>query len=91
MRNTTLAGNQPNDPVLQNKFLHQGKYLPKLGNERLQLNDCLLRNVQKYKYIACIDIDEIIVKPRPKTQTPQAQPQPSQTQSNQFQGDWGWH
>ena len=61
MRNITLAGDQPNDPVLQNKFLHQGKYLPKLGNERLQLNDCLLRNVQKYKYIACIDIDEVIV------------------------------
>ena len=61
MRNTTLAGNQPNDPVLQNKFLYQGPRPPKLGNERLTLNDCLLRNVQKYKYIACIDIDEVIV------------------------------
>ena len=61
MRNTTLAGNQPNDPVLQNKFIYQGPKPRKRGNERLQVNDCLLRNVQKYKYIACIDIDEVIV------------------------------
>ena len=61
MKNITLAGNQPNDPVLQNKFIYQGPKPRKRGNERLQVNDCLLRNVQKYKYIACIDIDEVIV------------------------------
>ena len=61
MKNITLAGNQPNDPVIQNKFIYQGPKPRKHGNERLQVNDCLLRNVQKYKYIACIDIDEIIV------------------------------
>ena len=62
-RNITLAGNQPNDdPVLQNKFIYQGGETPhKWANERVPLNDCLLRNVQKYQYIACIDIDEVIV------------------------------
>ena len=61
MRNITLAGDQPNDPVLQNKFIYESPKPRKRGNERLQVNDCVLRNVQKYKYIACIDIDEIIV------------------------------
>ena len=30
-------------------------------NVRLSVNDCFLRNMQKYKYIANFDIDEIIV------------------------------
>ena len=61
MKKITLAGNQPNDPVIQNKFIYQGPKPRKHANERLQVNDCLLRNVQKYKYIAGIDIDEVIV------------------------------
>ena len=31
------------------------------GIDRLSVNDCFLRNMQKYKYIANIDIDEIII------------------------------
>ena len=29
--------------------------------DRLTVNDCFLRNMQKYKYIANIDTDEIII------------------------------
>ena len=62
MREITLSGSQPNDPVETNKFLYQGKNrAQKHANERLSINDCFLRNMHKYKYIACIDIDEIIV------------------------------
>ena len=59
----TLAGTQPNDPVLTNMFMYQSpnphKHL--WGNERLSVNDCFLRNMQKYKYIANIDNDEVIM------------------------------
>ena len=59
----TLAGTQPNDLVLTNMFMYQSpnphKHL--WGNERLSVNDCFLRNMQKYKYIANIDNDEVIL------------------------------
>ena len=62
MREITLSGSQPNDPVETNKFLYQRENRnQKHANERLSINDCFLRNMQKYKYIACMDIDEIIV------------------------------
>ena len=62
MRKITLSGSQPNNPVQINKFIYERKNLEqKRANERLSINDCFLRNMQKYKYIACIDIDEIIV------------------------------
>ena len=58
---TTLPATQPNDPVLTNMFMYQSpnphKHL--WGNERLSVNDCFLRNMQKYKYIANIDNDEV--------------------------------
>ena len=63
MTKITLAGTQPNDPVLTNMFMYQSpnphKHL--WGNERLSVNDCFLRNMQKYKYIANIDNDEVIM------------------------------
>ena len=63
MTKITLAGTQPNDPVLTNMFMYQSpnphKHL--WGNERLSVNDCFLRNMQKYKYIANIDNDEVIL------------------------------
>ena len=59
----TLAGTQPNDPVLTNMFMYQSPNPHKnlWGNERLSVNDCFLRNMQKYKYIANIDNDEVIM------------------------------
>ena len=66
MTRITLAGTQPNDPVLTNMFMFQRKMHKNTnnhlsGNERLSVNDCFLRNMQKYKYIANIDNDEVIV------------------------------
>ena len=68
MKKTSLAGNQPNDPVLTNMFMYQDKPPDKIhtfahliGNERLSVNDCFLRNMQKFKYIANIDNDEIFM------------------------------
>ena len=68
MKNTSLAGSQPNDPVLTNMFMYQDKPSDKnhifahlIGNERLSVNDCFLSNMQKFKYIANIDNDEIIM------------------------------
>ena len=69
MKKSTLAGSQPNEPVLTNMFLFQEKPLDENGffqhrhngNDLLFTNDCFLRNMQKYKYIANIDVDEIII------------------------------
>ena len=63
MTKITLAGTQPNDPVLTNMFIYQSpNYFNRhSANERLSVNDCFLRNMQKYKYIANIDNDEVIV------------------------------
>ena len=65
-RKITLAGSQPNDPILTNMFIFQKDAKNHLFNnihaiDRLSVNDCFLRNMQKYKYIANIDIDEIII------------------------------
>ena len=63
MTKITLAGTQPNDPFLTNMFMYQSpNYFNRhSANERLSVNDCFLRNMQKYKYIANIDNDEVIV------------------------------
>ena len=69
MKKSTLAGSQPNDPVLTNMFLFQEEPLDENGfvqhrhngNDLLFSNDCFLRNMQKYRYIANIDVDEIII------------------------------
>ena len=63
MTKITLAGTQPNDPVLTNMFMYQSRnpFNHLYGNERLSVNDCFLRNMHKYKYIANIDNDEVIV------------------------------
>ena len=63
MTKITLAGSQPNDPILTNIFMYQSSNPHKhlWANERVSVNDCFLRNMQKYKYIANIDNDEVIV------------------------------
>merc|ERR1719480_407792 len=61
MTKITLAGSQPNDPILTNIFMYQSSNPHKhlWANERVSVNDCFLRNMQKYKYIANIDNDGI--------------------------------
>lgn len=58
-RHTTHPGLQLNDKYLGEMFINQmgNKILPQ---ETLELNDCLYRNIYKYKYLALIDIDEVI-------------------------------
>ena len=56
----TLPGVQPNDPVPTNTFLYQNQE-NRAVIELLIFNDCFLRNMQKYRYIANIDDDEIFV------------------------------
>ena len=60
MTRITLPGVQPNDPVLTNTFLYQNQE-NRAVIELLIFNDCFLRNMQKYRYIANIDDDEIFV------------------------------
>ena len=57
---TSLPGNQPNEPVMQNKYLKKNYYL-EIYNEIIHLNDCLYRNIYRYKYIVNLDIDEIVM------------------------------
>ena len=56
----SLPGNQPNEPILQNKYLKES-YDPECYNEIIHLNDCLYRNIYRYEYIVNLDIDEIVV------------------------------
>ena len=60
MTSITLPGGQPNDPVLTNTFLYENQENRGVI-ELLIFNDCFLRNMQKYRYIANIDDDEIFV------------------------------
>ena len=56
------TGSSNNFGATYQRILHQSQSTAaKFRNERLAVNDCFLRNMQKYKYIANLDIDEIIV------------------------------
>ena len=56
----TLPGNQPNEMLNQHNYL-KGRLLQQRPNSMLHLNDCLYRNINRYKFLAYIDIDEVIV------------------------------
>jgi len=64
---TTLPGNQPNEPILQNKYLKEA-YYPEVYNEVIHLNDCFYRNIYRYEYIVNEDIDDVVM-PRNGTWT----------------------
>ena len=58
-----LAGGQPNDQDLTNLYMykHGHPHVQNWRNEALPVNDCYLRNMNEYKYIANIDNDEMIL------------------------------
>ena len=66
----TLPGSLPNDPLLTNLWMfdpndtYNNKHDPHnqvWRNEEISVNDCFLKNANKYKYIINKDMDEMIV------------------------------
>ncbi|XP_066959546.1 uncharacterized protein [Macrobrachium rosenbergii] len=55
-----LAGRQPNVFGLLNKYLKSIGF-GKAYQETLPYNDCFMRNINRYKYINVVDIDEVIL------------------------------
>ncbi|XP_037935490.1 uncharacterized protein LOC119669595 [Teleopsis dalmanni] len=43
------------------RYIMKHHYLNKVLNELLPYNDCFYRNLYKYDYVACIDLDEVIM------------------------------
>lgn len=60
VRGLTLPGDQPNDRDLLDIYLRH-KVVHKRQNEVIPYNDCLYRNMNRYKFIVLIDTDEIIM------------------------------
>ena len=60
---TTRPDTQPNHPILTNLWMykHSDPHLQLWRDEPVSVNDCILRNINQYKYIANIDNDEIIM------------------------------
>lgn len=56
----TLPGEQPNLPGFRHLYL-KNKLTNKRQNELIPYNDCLYRNLHSYKYLALLDIDEVIM------------------------------
>ncbi|CAL4066825.1 unnamed protein product [Meganyctiphanes norvegica] len=56
----TLPGEQPNIPGLLHMYL-KSKLTNKRLNELIPYNDCLYKNIYRYKYIVLLDTDEIIM------------------------------
>ena len=60
---TSLPDSQPNHPVLTNLWMykHNDPHLQLWRDEPISVNDCILRNIHKFQYIANIDNDEMII------------------------------
>ncbi|XP_045603841.1 uncharacterized protein [Procambarus clarkii] len=63
VRELTLPGQQPNFRGLLHRYLNE-HYVRQWKNEVLPYNDCFYRNMNLYKFIVLIDIDEVIVPKR---------------------------
>ncbi|MPC21722.1 hypothetical protein E2C01_014718 [Portunus trituberculatus] len=60
VRSLTLPGEQPTARGLVRRFL-KAKITHKRQNEVIPYNDCLYRNMNLYRFIILIDIDEVIM------------------------------
>ncbi|ODM90221.1 hypothetical protein Ocin01_16460 [Orchesella cincta] len=60
VKQTTLPGELPNHPQLRHLYI-RGKKGDKRLTELIPYNDCILRNMYDYKYVAVLDTDEIIM------------------------------
>ena len=61
---TTLPDTQPTDPMLANMFVYEnnGRTSDQTWRtEQISVNDCFLKNMNLFRYIVNIDIDEVIV------------------------------
>ena len=60
---TSLPDSQPNHPVLTNLWMykHNDPHLQLWRDEPISVNDCILRNMNQFQYIANIDNDEMII------------------------------
>ncbi|XP_067005615.2 uncharacterized protein [Anabrus simplex] len=56
----TLPGRQPNEPHIRSRYLKKHLW-QKRRNELVPYNDCLYRNIEMYKFVLPLDIDEVIV------------------------------
>ncbi|XP_067005571.2 uncharacterized protein [Anabrus simplex] len=56
----TLPGRQPNEPFRRSQFLKRNLW-QKRRNELIPYNDCLYRNIDTYKFVLPLDVDEVIV------------------------------
>ncbi len=56
----TLPGGQPNIPGFMHMYL-KTKVSHKRQNEIIPYNDCLYKNMYRYKYLALLDTDEVIM------------------------------
>ncbi|XP_059483554.1 uncharacterized protein LOC132201414 [Neocloeon triangulifer] len=57
---TTLPGNYPNSPHLMDLFLTE-RLVVQVFQELIDYNDCLYRNMNLFKFIVLLDIDEVIM------------------------------
>lgn len=56
----TLPGYQPNQSLLRNVYLQRMMGVKRL-NEIIPYNDCLYRNLHRYRFLLLLDIDEVIM------------------------------
>ncbi|XP_069187451.1 uncharacterized protein [Procambarus clarkii] len=63
VKKLTLPGEQPNVRGLLHMYLKH-KTLHQWQNELIPFNDCIYRNIYRYKFVLLLDIDEVIM---PKT------------------------
>ena len=67
----TLPGFLPNEKDAQAEYLQGSRKnaVQRMTLEKVHLNDCILRNVHRYRYIAVIDDDELILPHKPNIKT----------------------